>query len=218
MHRNAFDLWSTATMNMTQTLRTERTTDEVEHTVLEFCAGQSVDPDANQNETRTIGRHLWANPSPGNRVTTDTIGHAQGGYALLISFSVGHALPLLGRRSGRPRKCRGKDAERPRKNRASDARWPHFWPMPRTGSGQSVPLCRPWTRTVRVHGQSVSASGPRPQMNPHTVRTSGHATVSNFHKQSVVVDTASPRPSRIHALSTPTFLLWTETMPIHVRT
>lgn len=202
---------------MTQTLRTERTTGEVEHSVLEFCTGQSVDPDAIQNEARTIRQHLQVDLSPGNWMTTDTIANAQGGYALLISFSTGHALPLLGRRSGRPRKCRGKDAERPRKNRASDARWPHFWPMPRTGSGQSVPLCRPWTRTVRVHGQSVSAFSPRPRAHPHTVRTSGHPTVSNFHNQSVVVDTASPRPGRIHALSTPTYSLWTETLPVHVR-
>ena len=201
---------------MTQTLRTERITDEVEHAVLRFRPGQSDDPETFQNETRTIRRHLRVNPSPGNRVTTDTIASAQGGYALPINCSAGHALPLLGRRSGRPRKCRGKDAERPRKNRASDARWPHFWPMPRTGSGQSVPLCRPWTRTVRVHGQSVSASCPRPQMNPHTVRTSGHATASTFRNQSVVVDTASPRPGRVHAMSTPTFSLWTGTMPVHV--
>ncbi len=191
-------MWSTATMSMTQTLRFERTTGEMEHAVLEFCPGQSSDPEAFQNETRTIRRHLRVNPSPGNRVTAGTTANAQGGYALLISFSTGHALPLLGRRSGRPRNRRGEDAEQTRSTHASDTRCPSHSLIRRAGHCQSAISHSPWTQISCVSGESMSAFSPRPRVHPHTVRTSGHAKVSTFRKQSAVLGRPFPQSRHRH--------------------
>jgi hypothetical protein len=204
-------------MRTTRTLRPERINNEAVHTVLEVFEAQSYDHAATQIETRTVGRIHRVKPSPRNWRTDATSFCNQGGYAFLIKFSTRHALPL-----GQPRiswslNSRGEDAAPTRDGRTSGTRCPRHIPIAGAGHCQTAISYSPWTRITCVHGQSMSTFSPRPRSHPYTVRTHGCATISTFRKQSVEAGADCPRSVRVQALSTPTFSLRTETIPVHVR-
>ena len=112
-----------------------------------------------------------------------------------IMFKSGQALPLPDGRFSCPRIGRGEGAERLRNMYC-------LWPQTRPGNGHDPVQCRTWTQTVRVREQSTSASCPRQQSRPQTVRVHGLAKDSIGHEQAMATVTDCPQPVRSRELST----------------